>query len=427
MKICFRIGTLCIVAGIVLRLYRLANLIDAYLFDILSFAVLLAGVGLLFFHRGKVNPPKGGTLMLVTLACVLAGAVMDFLIVCNVRWGLLGLFLLCYIAVPILLIVTSIRIYPPKKSKQEPVLEEQDKDLETEIAPLQKKLQLLKLLRGILIAALILSMGFIMNNNNFLPFLLTMVLFIITCHIHSNHADRLKTYLSDNLVRPALEAVFEVTEYIPNAYTDPNRIKGKYFGIGKFDDASGSDYFKGTYKGLAVEMCDIHLTEERTRLSNGDIEKYDATVFRGLWLICDFGKELSAEVRLWEKYNKDELPRGDWLLTENDTFNRHFYIESEDEVEAFYVLTPHMMEYILAMDEAAEGHTHIRFEKDGWVQIAISTSRDGFEVTDYKQNATMLRQQFVKDIRRVTDLIDELRLVDTLYRKPQTTETGEQL
>ncbi len=119
----------------------------------------------------------------------------------------------------------------------------------------------------------------------------------------------------------------------------------------------------------------------------------DADVFRGFWLICDFGRELSADLRLRERGKLGKVLGGEGVQTENDVFNKQFRIESEGE--AFCILTPHMMEYMLEMDRKARGETHIRFDRSGKIHIAIRREHDAFEVGKKNQNATLLRRQFV--------------------------------
>ncbi len=63
---------------------------------------------------------------------------------------------------------------------------------------------------------------------------------------------------------------------------------------------------------------------------------------------------------------------------------------------------------------------HVRFDRDDKVQIATDSGRDAFEVRKKYQNTTLRRKQFVQEIRYVTDIIDELQLVDTLYKKQNT-------
>ena len=133
----------------------------------------------------------------------------------------------------------------------------------------------------------------------------------------------------------------------------------------------------------------------------------------------DFGKELSADLLVSKARKKVPLlgkRRKNKVESENAEFNKEFSIYSDSAHDAFYVLTPHMMEYIMEMNKKSQGNSYLRFQKDGKVHIAIDSGRDSFELGSVKKiNVQELREQFIEEIRYITDLIDELRLVDTLY------------
>lgn len=299
-----------------------------------------------------------------------------------------------------------------------PVYREEDEALSRDIRKLQRTIRLLKVLfviGCIATGCTIISVAF---GGSVVPLIVVAILSAIVKAVQESYESKLKTYVSDNITRQALESVFQITEYQPFGAISHRLIEGSNFGISSFDDIHGSDYVKGFYRGLPIEMCDIQLTSRETRTDeDGNTEEYDQEVFKGFWLICDFGKELSADMRLWERGKMGKLFGGKGIQTENEQFNKHFHVESEVEVEAFYILTPHMMEYILEMDRKASGETHMRFDRNGKVQIAIRREHDAFEVGRRRKDAALLRQQFIQEIRYITDLIDELRLVDTLYKK----------
>ncbi len=302
--------------------------------------------------------------------------------------------------------------------REDELYSEQDDAFSGEIKKLQAILQVVRILMLVTRVIAFAAAFSVIFTENFIPVLVAAIPFTIVECVKSNYEHKLKKYVADNIVKQALEDVFDVEEYKPFGCIDVNKIKGADFGVGWFDKTHGSDYVRGTYKGLPIEMCDIRLTYVSVDTDeHGHRTESDVEVFRGFWLTCDFGKELSAELRLWERDTLKKLTGGEGIQTENDKFNKHFQIVSDVEVEAFYILTPHMMEYILEMDKKAKGQTHMRFDRDGKVQIAINTGRDGFEVGKKVKNATLLRKQFVAEIRQITDMIDELRLVDTLFRK----------
>ncbi len=233
--------------------------------------------------------------------------------------------------------------------------------------------------------------------------------------IRKKYADEVKRLISENLVRSALGSVFEDVQYdafghIPDSVVENTNMNFPF----DFDEISGSDYVRATYQGLNVEMSDLTLVNVTTRVdSDGHIHHDRTTVFRGMWRICDFGKELAADLIISERTAIGKKLGLGGVKTENEAFNKQFHIESGDEHTVFYVLTPHMMEYIVQMDAKGAGDTYMHYTRQGKVHIAINSKRDSFEIGHGKPDVAALREKFLSEIRYVTDLIDELRLVDT--------------
>ena len=237
----------------------------------------------------------------------------------------------------------------------------------------------------------------------------------------SKRTETLKKLLSENIVSGVLNEVFENVEYnafgrIPSAQV---KDAGMVFPF-EYDSVRGSDYIKGTYKGLNVELSDVELCHVVSHYDE-EMQQWrdeEQKVFMGQWLICDFGKELSGEVHL--SANAKALRkqrRDDSVEMENPAFNDRFLVTAADAQEAYYLLTPHMMEYILTAAGKAGGEVYMAFLRGGRLHIAVKTGRDFFELGKSQANADGLRQKFLGELRWFTDIIDALRLENSLYRK----------
>ncbi len=320
-----------------------------------------------------------------------------------------------------LIVFGSVRLIIDRRKKpveDEPVTREEDIELNTEIKNLQRNVKAARFAFGVGCVFVVIGIIIAASAGTAVPVIIFAIISGIIKIVQSNYESKLKDYVSNNIVKQALEAVFQDINYQPGECLPDNYIYHNNLGLADFDRFTGNDYVKGTYKGLNIEMSDVTLISVyRSTDEDGNEQESENIVFKGLWLVCDFGKELSADLTLSERGKFGKLFGGDGIKTENEKFNKHFYIGSEIEHEAFYILTPHMMEYILEMDKKADGVTHICFSRNGKVQIAIDSGRDSFEVRKGETDATCLRRKFIREIRYATDLIDELRLVETLYKK----------
>ena len=248
-----------------------------------------------------------------------------------------------------------------------------------------------------------------------------LVLTFVGAYQMSKQDGAIKKLLGDNVVKSLIDDVFDSAEYDPFKHIDGAKLKnaGMVFPF-EYDSVKGSDYIKGSYNGLDVELSDIELTkvdsiyDETTQ----QWKEEEHRVFKGQWLICDFGKELSGEIHISDGAKKlRKQHKNDSVEMENTAFNDKFLVTSADAYESYYILTPHMMEYILTMADKSGGDFYMAFLRGGKLHIAVKTERDFFELGKTKTNIDELRQKFREELKWFTDIIDVLRVEDTLYKK----------
>lgn len=239
---------------------------------------------------------------------------------------------------------------------------------------------------------------------------------LITLKGYKGH---IKEQLSRSVVPQVLSEIFDDVEYDAYRHISPEVIHASGAFPFAYDKVSGGDYIKASYRGVGLELCDLMLEEEvRTTSTDSDGNSTSDTsnriVFVGQWLILDFHKELSADLGVFEGLRKQY----DQIETENAEFNKRYGISCDSVHDAFYILTPNMMEHIMAMDRRAGGKIYLRFLREGKIHVAVHSRRDHFEVGNLNDaNLATLRLKFRSEVRYVTELIDALLAVDTLYKQ----------
>ena len=285
--------------------------------------------------------------------------------------------------------------------------------LESSLKSLRIKATITKLLTYAAGLAMIIIWFFM---GNLVMGLVLLVIALVFGYLSSKNSSTLKKLLSDNIISGVLkEALGDNVEYNPWGKMNPSCMAFPF----DYNKVEGSDHIKAVYNGLNIELGDIELINETEDTDeNGNTQKNSQTFFKGQWLICDFGKELSGEVRL--SANDKKLRRqhkNDSVEMENETFNNRFLVTANDAQEAYYILTPHMMEYILSMADKSGGDVYMSFQRDGKLHVAVKTGRDFFELGKSNANVEGLHQKFLGELRWFTDMIDTLRVEDTLYKK----------
>lgn len=233
------------------------------------------------------------------------------------------------------------------------------------------------------------------------------------------NSSRLKKILSDNVISSVLkEALGDAVEYNPWGTIRPGPMVFPF----SYNRVEGSDHIKAVYHGLNIELGDISLIDESEFTDNetGQTEKQSLLYFRGQWLTCDFGKELAGEVYISERAKKKRRGMKSDVSMDNEQFDTRFCVRANNPQEAFYILTPHMMEYITAMADKSGGLVYMSFLRNGKMHVAVQTGRDFFELGKTNTDAETLHQKFLGELRWFTDIVDTLRVEDTIYKKETT-------
>ena len=294
--------------------------------------------------------------------------------------------------------------------ENQPMTNEQ---LESKLKSLRVKATITKLLTYCAAVVMIIMWFF---KENLVMGLVFLVIALVFGYLSSKNSSTLKKLLSDNVISSVLkEALGDTVEYNPWGRVEPGYMVFPF----SYNKALGSDHIKANYKGLNIELSDIELiNEEDYTDEEGNTQHSSTTCFKGQWLICDFGKELSGEVRLSANDKKLlKQHKNDSVELENEAFNNRFLVTAQNAQEAFYILTPHMMEYILTMADKSGGDVYMSFLRDGKMQVAVKTGRDFFELGKSNADPEELRRKFLGELSWFTDIVDTLRVEDTLYKK----------
>ncbi len=259
------------------------------------------------------------------------------------------------------------------------------------------------------------QVAFIMNESD--PGVLlwgVLLIMLIPFMVWMTMREPVVSMLEQNVIPYILKGVFPDMVYKPiGGKLKTKAVLAAGFKVSPEASFTWDDYVKATYKGVQIEFGDITLKEY------GDNESKDNNeIFKGLWFICSFDKELATDLRIHERKVSSKIKiKGDGVQTDSTAFNKKFNIQTENPQEAFYILTPHVMEYFLATEKSVEGKMNIIFSRAGQVHIAIDSGRDAFELGTLFTNVASLRKRFTKEVKYVTDMVDELLAIKTLFRE----------
>ncbi len=226
-------------------------------------------------------------------------------------------------------------------------------------------------------------------------------------------------------VQSALKTVFTDLTYRPEQGMPRDVISStKMMHMG--DRYTSNDYISGRYKDIGFRQADIHIEEEReTTDSDGNTRTYWVTLFRGRWMIFDFNKTFKADLQVCQKHfgnnrvsNWGNDTKFEKVKLESMDFNKRFNVYAQSDHEAFYLLTPPIMEKIIKLDDMNQGRLLLCFI-DNKLHIGLYDGKDSFEHAPiFKQiNEEQVRSNISNDIKQITMFIDELDLDNDLFRR----------
>ncbi|MBO4998604.1 MAG: DUF3137 domain-containing protein [Lachnospira sp.] len=264
-------------------------------------------------------------------------------------------------------------------------------------------------------------------------FLVYMIIVVIGTtiagRIQKNNQKELKRLYKETFMKGILEEYFEDVDY----RWETGISQYQFFDTGIFEEYKISsyhseDYLSGVYKGVSFKQVDVEFTRRET---TGDHPK-DVTVFSGrLFEFDDSFKQVQSvkvvpeiEVRA---ENRFQIERQDIVKMENMEFNKVFAVASASPQEAFYVLTPQVMERLMdihnrykksELDDGSRNNIEglyrtiaFHFKQDKlYVVIDHMDSFDSnfLKEVDYPTEKEKIR----KHIQVIIDVIEMLKLIN---------------
>lgn len=257
------------------------------------------------------------------------------------------------------------------------------------------------------------------NMFQFIIFIIILYIIIITV-INRKDTERFREIYKKHVVLESLNKVFTDITYLPNEEMDYYKIAETnmmYMG----DYYYSNDYIKGKYKNINFELADVMLEDEYTD-SDGDTHR--VTIFQGQWFIFDFNKKFKSDIQVCEKTFKNAKRRNKKyenkfkkVELESLEFNKKFNVYARKEIEAYYILTPSMMEKIMNVNEKIKGHLLFCFI-DNKLHIGLYNNKDLFEPSIHKK--IDIARDILKtneELSIITNFIDLLNLDNDIFIK----------
>ncbi|MBN1132307.1 MAG: DUF3137 domain-containing protein [Bacteroidales bacterium] len=195
------------------------------------------------------------------------------------------------------------------------------------------------------------------------------------------------------------------------------------------DRFRGEDHFTGMMGKTAIEFSEVH-AEQRNRSESGSSQQNEfTTIFRGLFIVADFNKHFRTRTavlpdnaeRIFGKFGQSlqsiSSDRGKLIRLEDPLFEKEFCVYGDDQVEARYILTPSLMQRIMAFRQKWKTRIYLSF-RDSNVYIAIPLNKNLFEMRPFKTVANYsFMEKNLRFLILLTDIVEDLNLNTRIWTK----------
>lgn len=225
-------------------------------------------------------------------------------------------------------------------------------------------------------------------------------------------------------VAKALKSIFTDLRYEPESGI-PKHVIAKTNMMYMGDRYTSNDFVAGKYKNVNFVQSDIHIEEERTTTNNdGHTTTTWETIFMGKWIIFDYNKSFKTNIEVSQKGFSNSKVNNLFLRKtykkvemEDEEFNKMFNTYAQNEHEAFYILTPSLMDRIKNINKKLNGTLLFCFINNK-LHIGIQNNKDSFEPRIFKPiDGKEIINKLTAEIKVITDFADELNLDNNLFRK----------
>jgi len=180
------------------------------------------------------------------------------------------------------------------------------------------------------------------------------------------------------------------------------------------DRFHSEDYLSGELDGVEFISSDVKLEERHVQHTKNGTRVYYVAYFIGRIFRFDFNKDFVGSLQVLEGgspmnrgYNKVHL--------ESVDFNKKFKTYATEEITAFYISTPDIMEAIYALEKRNPGRIGLSFHGDH-LFVSINNNRDTFEVQMFRKIDDSMVEEFKQDLLVIKDFIMTLKLNTNIFK-----------
>lgn len=242
------------------------------------------------------------------------------------------------------------------------------------------------------------------------------LIIIILAFVGRDHEiSSLSTKFKEELLNEIVSDTLDDARYLGSLGIDKSTV----FSTGIFHNISrfySEDLLIGKYKGMEYKTSDLVMSSRQNGNTGGVYmntgPQPEIPVYKGKFISINLisNKDLIVVVTEKKKKYEENVERGlGKVLVESIDFNNKFNIYATSEQDAFYVLTPVLIEKMLELESHFRGSMGFVF-RNGFLYVLINDGRDSLEIYPKNKVDEVFYRNIVSDITVACAIIDEFNL-----------------
>ena len=246
------------------------------------------------------------------------------------------------------------------------------------------------------------------------------VLFIILLVISTKAKKEYRAYYKANYIDAMIKEVIPNGQYLPDQGFPGTMIANTgliYMG----NIYHSEDLITGVYNNVEFRRADV-LIQEETRDSDGDTTT--TTYFKGRWMIFESNKYFEADLQVIQKgfgYAQKrtgiftrKTARRHAIETEDVTFNKEFKCLCQNDQEAFYLMTPVLMQGLMRLAAESDGKIMVGFVNN-LIHVAIKSNKNSLEPPVFHRISDNDIREIQREIHAVTSFVEGMRIDNKIF------------
>lgn len=201
----------------------------------------------------------------------------------------------------------------------------------------------------------------------------------------------------------------------------------------RIDRYNGEDLIVGQLGATAFRFSEVHAEYKTSTIdAKGRRKTHWNTLFRGVFFVADFNKDFQGLTLVLPDATERWLGRlgqqlqdwgglfqpGDLVRLEDPEFERMFVVYAQDQIEARYILSPSLMQRLVAFRQRMNEDISLAFVNSN-VYIAILMGKNRFEPPFWGSANLALDdiRAHLEDIRLAEGVVAELNLNTRIWSK----------